>query len=95
MASPRSSAKPADRRGVDSQTRYYAEIGVESAVAAPITIEGRIWGVVGVALRGPKPAPPETEQRLEAFTGLVAIRHRKCRGPGAASCVASADRSNR
>ena len=37
---------------VDSQTGYYAELGVESAVAAPITVEGRIWGVVGVALRG-------------------------------------------
>ena len=29
--------------------------------------------MVGVALRGPKPAPPDTEERLAAFTGLVAI----------------------
>jgi signal transduction histidine kinase len=57
---------------IDSQTRYYSELGVESAVAAPITVEGRIWGVVGVALRGRKPAPPDTEERLAAFTSLVA-----------------------
>jgi len=57
---------------IDSKTSYYSELGIESAVAAPITVEGRIWGVVGVALRGPNPAPPDTEERLAAFTGLVA-----------------------
>ncbi|HTR21816.1 MAG TPA: GAF domain-containing protein [Gemmatimonadales bacterium] len=57
---------------IDSQTSYYSELGVESAVAAPITVEGRIWGVIGVALRGREPAPPDTEERLAAFTGLVA-----------------------
>ena len=57
---------------IDSQTRYYAELGVESAVAAPIMVDGRIWGVVGVALRGRTSAPPDTEARLAAFTGLVA-----------------------
>ena len=57
---------------IDSTT-YYSELGVESAVAAPITVEGQLWGVVGVALRGPKPAPPDTEERLAAFTGIVAI----------------------
>jgi len=57
---------------IDSPTDYYSELGVESAVAAPITVEGRIWGVVGVALRGQEPAPPDTEGRLAAFTGLVA-----------------------
>ena len=57
---------------IDSQTAYYSELGVESAVAAPITVEGRLWGVIGVALRGPMPAPSDTEERLAAFTGLVA-----------------------
>ena len=57
---------------IDSQTAYYSELGVESAVAAPITVEGRLWGVIGVALRGTKPAPSDTEQRLAGFTGLVA-----------------------
>ncbi len=58
---------------VDSPTTYYSELGIESAVAAPITVEGQLWGIVGVALRGPKPAPPDTEERLAAFTGIVAI----------------------
>ena len=57
---------------IDSQTRYQSQLGVESAVAAPITVEGRIWGVVAVALRGRELAPPETEERLTAFTGIVA-----------------------
>jgi len=57
---------------IDSQTRSSSELGVESAVAAPITVEGRIWGVVGVAVRGPNPAAPNTEERLAGFTELVA-----------------------
>ena len=57
---------------IDSQTGYQSQLGLESAVAAPITVEGRIWGVVAVALRGDELAPPETEERLAAFTGLVA-----------------------
>ncbi len=57
---------------IDSQTGYQSQLGLESAVAAPITVEGRIWGVVAVALRGHEPAPAETEERLAAFTGLVA-----------------------
>src|SRR5208283_2916622 len=57
---------------IDSQTGYRSQLGLESAVAAPITVEGRIWGVVAVALRGDKLAPPATEERLVAFTGLAA-----------------------
>ena len=57
---------------IDSQTGYKSQLGLESAVAAPITVEGRIWGVVAVALRGDELAPPETEERLAAFTGIVA-----------------------
>ncbi len=57
---------------IDSQAGYRSQLGLESAVAAPITVEGRIWGVVAVALRGDKLAPPETEERLVAFTGLAA-----------------------
>ena len=57
---------------IDSQTDYYEWLGVDSAVAAPITVEGRLWGLVGVALRGPKAAPADTEDRLAVFTGLVA-----------------------
>ncbi len=85
---------------VDSQTGYYSELGVESAVAAPITVEGRIWGVVGVALRDRVPPPPDTEERLAAFTGLVAtaIANAESRGQLVASrerIVAAADGARR
>ena len=42
---------------IDSRTGYYEELGVESVVAAPITVEGRLWGLIAVALRGPEAAP--------------------------------------
>ena len=85
---------------VDSPTTYYSELGVESAVAAPITVEGQLWGVVGVALRGPKPAPAKTEERLAAFTGLVAtaIANAESRAQLVASrarIVAAADEARR
>ena len=48
------------------------EHGIASAVAAPITVEGRPWGVLGVASTGEEPPPAETETRLARFTELVA-----------------------
>jgi signal transduction histidine kinase len=64
--------------------------GVRSGVAVPITVDGRVWGMIAVGLRPPRatlPAhagmlssrlvvsaasPQEIEQRLAAFTELVA-----------------------
>jgi signal transduction histidine kinase len=43
--------------------------GVMSQVACPIVVEGRVWGVV--TLNAGEELPPDTEQRLEKFTGLV------------------------
>ena len=48
------------------------EHGIGSAVAAPITVDGRPWGVIGVASTGGEPPPPDTEARLAGFTELVA-----------------------
>jgi signal transduction histidine kinase len=39
-------------------------------VAAPILVDGRLWGVVGFST-GSEP-PPDTEMRLESFTELLA-----------------------
>jgi signal transduction histidine kinase len=47
------------------------QAGVSSAVAAPVTVEGRPWGVVVVSSRG-RALPGETERRLEDITELVA-----------------------
>ena len=46
-------------------------VGLRAAVAVPISIEGRLWGAMGVAsAHGPLPA--DTEERLAGFTELVA-----------------------
>ena len=45
--------------------------GISATVGAPVSVEGRLWGLVAVgSTRGPLPAG--TEKRLAAFTELVA-----------------------
>jgi len=46
--------------------------GVRSSVAAPIIVEGRVWGLVGVSSLREEPQPADTEARLASFTELVA-----------------------
>jgi signal transduction histidine kinase len=43
--------------------------GIRSAVAVPIHVNGRLWGLIAV---GPGPLPPDLEQRMAQFTDLVA-----------------------
>ena len=47
--------------------------GVRSAVGVPIHVEGHLWGLVVVGATGDDPLPPDAEERLAAFTELVAI----------------------
>jgi signal transduction histidine kinase len=49
------------------------ELGVHSAVASPIVVEGAIWGVVGVLSRKPEPLPSDTEARLAEFSRHAGI----------------------
>jgi signal transduction histidine kinase/ketosteroid isomerase-like protein len=46
--------------------------GFRSSVGAPITVEGRPWGLIIVAYTRSDPLPPDTEERLAGFTELVA-----------------------
>jgi signal transduction histidine kinase len=46
--------------------------GVGSAVGVPITVEGRLWGVIMIGLEHERPWPPDTEARLANFTDLAA-----------------------
>jgi PAS domain S-box-containing protein len=46
--------------------------GTRGAVAAPILVEGRLWGVLVAGTTQDEPLPPETEDRLGEFTDLVA-----------------------
>jgi PAS domain S-box-containing protein len=73
--------------------------GVRSSVGAPVTVEGRPWGVMVVSSkRGP--LPRDTEERLVGFTDLVAtaIANTESRAQLTASrarIVATADATRR
>jgi signal transduction histidine kinase len=46
--------------------------GVRSSVAAPIIVEGRLWGTIGAGSTGDQPLPSDTEARLADFTEMAA-----------------------
>lgn len=46
-------------------------MGVERSVAAPIVVEGRLWGVMVCAWSGGRFTPPDVEEHLARFTRLV------------------------
>ena len=46
--------------------------GVRGAVGVPISVEGRLWGLLVVASMRDEPLPADTETRLGAFTELFA-----------------------
>ena len=68
--------RPARRESTDSAWGEIAtitrELGIQSAVGAPIVVEGRPWGVMIAASNDVEPLPPDTETRIAAFTELVA-----------------------
>jgi PAS domain S-box-containing protein len=47
--------------------------GVNSFVAAPITVSGSLWGVVVASLTPPHSFWPGAEERLDAFTRLISL----------------------
>jgi signal transduction histidine kinase len=76
------------------------EVELRSAVATPIIVEGRLWGMIGVGSSQEQPLAPDTETRLASFTELVvtAIANAESRAALAASrarIVAAADESRR
>jgi signal transduction histidine kinase len=52
--------------------RAWRSAGLRSAVGAPISVEGRLWGLVVVMSTSDEPLPADTEARLSGFTELVA-----------------------
>jgi signal transduction histidine kinase len=46
--------------------------GFRSSVGVPISVEGRVWGVVSVGSTRERSMPADTEARLSGFTELVA-----------------------
>jgi signal transduction histidine kinase len=47
------------------------ESGLYSTVAAPIMVDGRVWGIFGVGCYEADPLPADTEERLGDFADLV------------------------
>jgi PAS domain S-box-containing protein len=44
----------------------------QSSLGVPITVEGRLWGIMTVSLEREEILPPDTEERLVGFTELAA-----------------------
>jgi signal transduction histidine kinase len=63
-------ARVDDYRDIPGGEPYLRE-GLRSAVAMPIHVNGRLWGLIAVG-SGKGPLPDGTEQRMTEFTDLVA-----------------------
>jgi signal transduction histidine kinase len=51
---------------------YINDLGIRSAVGAPIVVGERLWGVLIASSRQSEPLPPSTESRVCEFSDLVA-----------------------
>jgi len=60
------------RDDADPGTSAWRAVGLHSAVGAPISVDGRLWGLVVVMSTSAEPLPADTEARLTGFTELVA-----------------------
>jgi len=47
--------------------------GLQASVAAPILVDGRVWGTLALGTFSPEPFPEDTEERLVAFAELVSV----------------------
>ena len=56
----------------DAAAEIPDEVGWRSGVGAPVIVEGRLWGVMGVGSETDRPLPAGTEERLTQFTELLA-----------------------
>ena len=65
-------ARAEDIDGISGAAPVLRELGIRSAVAAPITVGGRMWGAVTAARTREDVFPAGAEQRLGEFAELVA-----------------------
>jgi GAF domain-containing protein len=68
--------RPARKDHYDDASTHIAavtrQLGIRSAVAAPIVVDGRLWGVMIASSNDDRPLAADTESRIAAFTELVA-----------------------
>jgi signal transduction histidine kinase len=76
------------------------EHGLGSGIGIPVTVEGRLWGVIMARSRPEQVLPADTEARLASFTELVATAIANAQGrdelmASRARIVATADETRR
>jgi signal transduction histidine kinase len=86
-------------QGANAYGHAIRRLGLRSRVAAPIVVEGRLWGAIAVGTRHGL-FTPDTEQRMAGFTELIgtAIANADSRAQLTASrarIVAAADEARR
>jgi PAS domain S-box-containing protein len=74
-ATVRRTGRPARMEDYGSAPGALAEIaretGLRSSVSAPITVEGRLWGLITASWKGEGSPPPDTEERMVKFAALL------------------------
>jgi signal transduction histidine kinase len=83
-----------------SVAAYARDVGLRSAVGAPIFVGGRLWGSIGAATKRTDPVPVDAESRMAEFTELVAtaisnIQARSDLAASRARIVVTADEERR
>jgi PAS domain S-box-containing protein len=72
----RHTGRPARMEGYEAAGGALAELaretGLRSSVSAPISVEGKPWGVITASWKSEQSPPPDTEERMVKFTALVA-----------------------
>jgi PAS domain S-box-containing protein len=72
----RQTGRPARLENYESAGGALAELAratqLSSSVSAPISVEGKLWGVITASWKKQESPPPDTEERMVKFTALVA-----------------------
>jgi signal transduction histidine kinase len=68
----RPSRSDATMLNAEERTPELRSMSLQSAIAAPITVAGYVWGAIAIARRSDEVLPPETEARMGEFAELAA-----------------------